>query len=508
MNDNGNEKKIMTEKEKNGHEGMTRRSFVSTLSTGVAATILMMPTLSAALAKEETWTAPVRPPDGTLGTEEAFFTEFAKTFTINPLKRYFTPAQKGSMPIPIMKRYKEGLDEIARDPFPVYLEPSAETRKKIARCYGANTDEIAISRNTTDAVSMILSGIDWKAGDELLTSTMEYPNCVATILRVATRFGVTIRQFGVPMHQSATAEEVIEAARRQIRPGKTKAIFFSAITQSNGQVIPPRRMALLAQQYGLITIVDGAHYGGMFDPKLNEIGIDFWGISGHKWQCGPGGTGILYVRNTQHAANPGLLPRFHLIRSGQLDAPLDGSRPAGFDIGNALSIYGFPESADWRALGEVCELWDVIGRQRIQNYILALSDYLRQRLVARFGDDCLLQPTQDPELKSGIVAFTPFAGKIKRRDFKLSEAFEERIVKVHHFHTGMGGLDSRGLTRPPSPDAAAFFSGCIPNRNALTNAPEPSDIPFRTSTGIWLTRRDIDVFVDACEETVKKLGAV
>jgi hypothetical protein len=116
MNDNGNEKKIMTEKEKNGHEGMTRRSFVSTLSTGVAATILMMPTFSAALAKEETWTAPVRPPDGTLGTEEAFFTEFAKTFTINPLKRYFTPAQKGSMPIPIMKRYKEGLDQIARDP--------------------------------------------------------------------------------------------------------------------------------------------------------------------------------------------------------------------------------------------------------------------------------------------------------------------------------------------------------------------------------------------------------
>ena len=308
MNDNGNEKKILTEKEKNNREGMTRRSFVGTLSTGVAATILMMPTFSSALAKDKTGGLPVRPPDGTLNTEEAFFAELAKTFTINPRNRYFTPAQKGSMPIPIMKRYKEGLDQIARDPFPVYLEPSAATRKKIARCYGANTDEIAISRNTTDAVSMILSGIDWKPGDELLTSTMEYPNCVATMLRVATRFGVTIRQFGVPMHQSATAEEVIESARRQIRPGKTKAIFFSAITQSNGQIIPPRGMAKLAQQYGLITVVDGAHYGGMFDPKLNDIGIDFWGISGHKWQCGPGGTGILYVRNGRLSTNPAPLP--------------------------------------------------------------------------------------------------------------------------------------------------------------------------------------------------------
>lgn len=165
------------------------------------------------------------------------------------------------------------------------------------------------------------------------------------------------------------------------------------------------------------------------------------------------------------------------------------------------------ESADWRALGEVCELWDVIGRQRIQNYILALADYLRQRLVARFGDGCLLQPTKDSELKSGIAAFTSFADQSQRRDFKLSEAFEERLIKVHHFHTGMGGLDSKGLTRAPSAEAAAFFSGCIPNRHSVTNAPEPSDIPFRASTGVWLTMRDIDVFVDACEETAKKLGA-
>lgn len=485
--------------------GVTRRSFLSSLSAGVAATILMMPKFSSALSDGKNLSLRDLHSDGSLSGEEAFFTDFSKTFTIHPLNRYFAAAQKGSMPIPIMKRYKEGLDQVARDPFPVYLEASAETRKKIARCYGANTDEIAIARNTTDAVSVILNGIDWKSGDELLTSTMEYPNCVATMLRVATRFGVTIRQFGVPMHRSATAEEVIESARRQIRPGKTKVLFFSAITQSNGQMIPPGRMAKLAQQFGIITVVDGAHYGGMFDPKLNDVGIDFWGISGHKWQCGPGGTGILYVRNGQHGANASPLPRFHIIRSGQLDAPLDGSRPAGFDMGNALSIYGFPESADWRALGEACELWDIIGRKRIQDYILALADYFRGKMVSRFGDNCILQPTNDPELKSGIVAFTPFADKSHRQDFNLAEKFQERMFTEHLFHVGMGGLDSRGLTRSPSPDAKAFFNGCIPNRHPVTNSPEPSGIPFRASTGIWLKRSDIDVFVDACEVTAKEL---
>lgn len=112
---------------------------------------------------------------------------------------------------------------------------------------------------------------------------------------------------------------------------------------------------------------------------------------------------------------------------------------------------------------------------------------------------------KDPELKSGNVGFTPFSDKSRRRDFKLAEAFQDRMFKEHRFHIGMGGLDNRGLTRPPSPDAKAFFSGCIPNRHPVTNAPEPSDIPFRVSTGIWLKRSDIDVFVDACEATAKKL---
>ena len=488
-----------------GAGNMNRRAFLGTLSSTVAATLLMMPSVASALTGGDAEVPVIEPSDGSFAAEEAFFAEFGRVFTINPRDRYFSAAQKGSMPIPILRHFKEGLDQIAADPHPVYLEPSAETRAKIAPCYGAGTDEIAISRNTTDAVSMVLSGIPWKRGDELLTSTMEYPNCVATMLRVACRFGLKIRQFGVPMHRSATADEVVESARRQIRPGKTRVLFFSAITQSNGQVLPVRKLAQLARQYGIVTAVDGAHYGGMFDPKLNETGIDFWAISGHKWQCGPGGTGIFYVRNGRHAANPDPLPRFHLIRSGELDAPLDGSRPAGFDIGNALSIYGFPESADWRALGEAVQLWDVVGRGRIQDYILALSEYLRESLMARFGPACMLQPTMDRELKSGIVAFNPFEEPARRRDFKLSTAFVEHAFKEHQYHIGMGGLDHRGLTRPPDRDAGAFFDGCIPNRHPVTNRPEPTDIPFRVSTGTWLTRRDIDVFVDACEDTARNV---
>lgn len=477
-----------------------RRRFLGGASSAVVASLLLMPRVARAASVTPVERVELGPPDGTFATEEALFREFSRIFTVTPRELYFAVAQKGSMPVPILRHYKEGLDQIARDPFPVYLEPSAETRARIARCYGARTDEIAISRNTTDGVSMVLSGLPWAPGDELLTSTMEYPNCVATMLRVARRFGVRIREFGVPMHAQATAQEIVESARRQIRPGRTKVLFFSAITQSNGQRLPLRGLARLAQQYGIVTVVDGAHYGGMLDPRLDETGVDFMAISGHKWQCGPGGTGVLYVRNARHPANAAPLPRFHIVRSGDLDAPLDGSRPSGFDIGAALSLYGFPESADWRALGEVIELWDVVGRQRIADYDLALADYLRQRLVARFGDECLLQPTLDPELKTGIVCFTPFAAAKDRRDATLADAFAATMYTEHGYRIGHGGLDRRGLTRPPAPDTAAFYPGCIPNRDPLTNAPLPSPIPFRADACFWLTRSDVDRFVDACDD--------
>ena len=237
-----------------------------------------------------------------LASEEPYFTEFAKTLLLDTKTPYFAAGQKGSQPIPILNRFEEGLDQIAKDPFPVYLEPSATTRQKIAQSYSATVDEIAISRNTTDAISMILQGIDWQPGDELLASTMEYPNCVATMLRVAGRFGVKIRQFGVSIAHSTTADEIVASIQRQIRPGRTKVLFFSCPIQPAGIMVPAPRIARLAQQYGIITLVDGAHYRGQFVPKLDEMGIDFWGISGHKWQCGPGGTGILYVRNQLHAA--------------------------------------------------------------------------------------------------------------------------------------------------------------------------------------------------------------
>ncbi|MGL4242103.1 MAG: aminotransferase class V-fold PLP-dependent enzyme, partial [Beijerinckiaceae bacterium] len=120
--------------------------------------------------------------------EEPFFIELAKEFTLDPNVVYFMAAQKGSMPKSVLARMKEGLDKIAADPFPVYVEPSAKTREAIAKSYGTTTDQIAITRNTTDALTLAMMGIDWKAGDELLISPLEHPTGITLALRIAARY--------------------------------------------------------------------------------------------------------------------------------------------------------------------------------------------------------------------------------------------------------------------------------------------------------------------------------
>ncbi len=446
------------------------------------------------------------PDEAYFAQEEPFFMQWTKDeCTLDPSVVYFMAAQKGSVPKSVMVRYKEGLDQMARDPFPVYVQPSAAMRGAIAKCYGTTPDQIAITRNTTDALSLAMNGIEWKAGDELLISPLEHPTGITLALRIAARYGVVIRQWGIPVGPGTTADEVVAALQRRVTPGKTKVIFFSSPLWPTGMRLPERKIAEIAQKAGAITVVDGAHYNGMFDPKLDETGIDFFALCGHKWQNGPGGTGALYVRNKRLPSNPTDLPRFHLIRTQSRDIPFDGSR-GDWDIGAALQFYGFPESADWRGLTDACLMWDKIGRQRIETWHMRLGDYFVKQLAANFGEASILRPTKDPALNSGIVAFNPFPTKEQRWNEKLNVDFRAAMLKDYGFRISGLGVGNNGLTRRPDSEAAAFPAGTIPNRDPASLAPAPMDHPQRVNACIWNNRAQIDNFCAATKDLVRKMA--
>jgi isopenicillin-N epimerase len=443
---------------------------------------------------------------GYFASEEPYFLELAKEFTLDPNVVYFMAAQKGSMPKAVLARMKEGLDTMAADPFPVYVEPSAKTREAIAKAYGATTDQIAITRNTTDALTLAMMGIDWKPGDELLISPLEHPTGITIALRIAARYGVVIKQWGIPVGANVTADEVVAALERRITPGKTKVVFFSSPLWPTGMRLPEAKIAAAAVKAGAITVVDGAHYNGMIDPKLDETGIDFFGLCGHKWQCGPGGTGLLYVRNKPNAVNGAPPPKFHLVRSQSRDVPFDGSR-GSFDIGAALSMYGFPESADWRALGDAVAMWDKIGRGRIETWHMKLGGYFLDRLAESFGEGAILRPRKDPALQSGIVGFNPFPRPEQQMDEKLNVDFRTRMLREYGFRISGLGVGQNGVTRGADPETKMFPTGSIPNRDPDTLAPKPMAHPQRVNACVWNSRQQCDNFVAATKDLVGKMSA-
>ena len=322
---------------------------------------------------------------------------------------------------------------------------------------------------------------------------------------MSARFGVRIVQWGVPVNRAATADEVVEAIPQAPPARRHARDIFSSPMWPNGQRLPERRIAALAQEAGAITVADGAHYGGMIEPRLDETGIDFWAISGHKWQCGPGGTGILYIRNRLHPANPTPLPRFHIIRSSLVDMPHDGSRPADFDIGAAMSRVRFSGVCRLARAGRCLRGWDEVGRARIQAWTHNLADYLRQRIAAEFGDDALLQPAVDPALKSAIVCFNPFSDTSSARNPALNRLFRDRLLLEYAFRIAGGGVGPNGFTRAPDPQAAAFPDGLIPNRDPDTLAPAPFGFALRVNACVWNSVEQMDRFVAATRDLVRKM---
>jgi len=102
---------------------------------------------------------------------------------------------------------------------------------------------------------------------------------------------------------------------------------------------------------------------------------------------------------------------------------------------DALTTYGFPESADWRALGDAVLLWDKIGRKRIETWHLRLATYFQQRLVSAFGEASVLRPQLDPAMNSGIIAFQsvrdPGAAPRREAQHRFPHAHAARIPVPH-----------------------------------------------------------------------------
>ena len=175
------------------------------------------------------------------------------------------------------------------------LEPQSETiRTGLADLMGCDREEIAITRNTSDSLEALLFGFDLKPGDEVLTTTQDYPRMLTTLRQRERREGIVLKTVRVPVPPKDPSE--ITAAYEAGFTPRTRLVLVSHVINLTGQITPVRDICELARKRGVETVVDGAHSFAHFEFKRDDLGCDYYGTSLHKWLHAPKGTGLLYVR--------------------------------------------------------------------------------------------------------------------------------------------------------------------------------------------------------------------
>jgi selenocysteine lyase/cysteine desulfurase len=175
------------------------------------------------------------------------------------------------------------------------LEPQSETiRTGLAEMFGCDREEIAITRNASESLEILLMGMDLKSGDEILTTTQDYPRMLTTLRQREKREGLKLKLIQIPIPPKNLSE--ITAAFERGITNRTSLILIAHQVNITGQITPVKAVCEMARAKRIETIVDGAHSFGQFDFKQKDLGCDYFGTSLHKWLFAPKGTGLLYVK--------------------------------------------------------------------------------------------------------------------------------------------------------------------------------------------------------------------
>src|SRR5580700_7657962 len=178
------------------------------------------------------------------------------------------------------------------------LDPRvASARRMVADLAGVGEDEIALTRNSSEALEIAQLGISLKPGDEVLTTNQDYPRMLTTYQQRERRDGIKLKTISFPV-PAISHDDLYKRFEQAVTP-QTKVIHFCHITNRTGLIFPVRRICDMAQTRGIITIVDGAHAFSQFPFKISDFNCDFYGVSLHKWTFAPIGTGFLYVRKSR-----------------------------------------------------------------------------------------------------------------------------------------------------------------------------------------------------------------
>lgn len=343
---------------------MPRREFLGSLrfpAAAVAAGVLPVFDPAAAAVEE---LARHRGPAEDIARDELYWAQVQQAFTVDRTVVNLNNGGVSPSPRLVQEALKRRLDHANASPPSVTLwqvqHPQCEdVRSRLAREWGVDAEEIALTRNSSESLQICQLGLDLERGDEVLTTTHDYPRMITTFKQRERRDGIVLRQVKLPI-PAEDEDEIVRLFESAIT-ARTRMILLCHMVNITGQVLPVKKIVDMARARngGIPVIVDGAHAFAHLDFRLSDLGCDYYATSLHKWLTAPHGTGLLYVRRDRIK---GLWPLMAAAEEMQ------------DDIRKFEEIGTHPEAIAL-GIGEALTFHQAIGGARKQARLRYLRDY-------------------------------------------------------------------------------------------------------------------------------------
>lgn len=422
---------------------------------GILGGLLTTPALACAHGPTPASLAPLPRATGApeaVARDEAFWAEIQRAF---PVDRGMINFNNGGVcPSPTIVQ-----DSLARslafsNEAPAYkmwqlVEPRKElVRTRLAQHFGCDREEVAIVRNASEGLQVCQFGFDLERGDEIVTTTHDYPRMITTWKQRERRDGIVLRQIPLPIPVEDDAV-VVRRFEEQITP-RTRLLHVSHIVNITGQILPVRKIVDMARKRGIPVIVDGAHAFGHFTFTRDELDCDYYATSLHKWLFAPFGTGMLYVRKNQI---PGLWPL--MAASEQQDADIRKYEEIGT---HPCPIYA--------AIAEAITFHEQIGPANKQARLVLLRDRwakelrkldrIRLHTSLEPGRACAIATVEIEGIDTTLLGdylwkqHRIFTAAIVHPDFsglRISPAVYNTLAEVDYFTEVMADVARNGLPK-------------------------------------------------------------
>jgi selenocysteine lyase/cysteine desulfurase len=328
----------------------------------------------------------------------------AADFMFAPGLVYLQTGSLGPTPRPVMDRTIAAWREIERNPsfygYGEHEHAMDDVRAKAAAFLGCKTDELVLTRSTTDGMNWIAQGLTLAAGDRVLTTDQEHPGGRVGWDHIARRLGVIIDPVPIPPGEN-DARAIVDRVAKAMTP-RTRVLSCSHLLSSTGLRMPIAELSALARSRGVLAVVDGAQAAGGVAVDVKALGCHAYATSGHKWLLAPKGTGLLYLSEDLGKAIDPIA-----LQDGR------AAYSASSGVSSLPSVIG---------LGAALDYLSAIGITRIEAHNLAL----RNRLFAALQDV--------PQLRVVSAAPGPLASPLltyRLPDSIESRAFQEKMRARH-----------------------------------------------------------------------------